>query len=281
MEGGDFDAFEVTLAAAVYRDERLIADLQSGQKIHALYGAEMYQAEYDDVLDSGTQYGRAKNAFFGSLYGAQDTKLAETLGITEEEVSGGRERFEARYPGVGAAQARIAEAFCSMRQPGGLGTRVEWHEPHNYVESLFGFRRFFTLENSICRALFEMAQQPPPSFGASRARVKRRERLQTQGGATQSALYGAAFQIQARNLRAAGNHQIQSSGAHICKRLQRTIWDQQPAGVHPWKVQPLNVHDEVLCPTDEPLADVVAGVVESFRGDVPLISMDWGVKASW
>ena len=278
LDGGDFDGFEVTLAAAVYGDDQLIADLESGQKIHALYGSSMYEMDYDDVKAAEDLYGRAKNAFFGSLYGAQDPKLAETLGLSLDQVAGGRERFQARYPGVGRAQREVADRFCSMRQPGGIGTVVQWHEPADYIESLFGFRRYFTLENKICRALFDLGQEPPPEWRELKFKVTRREgRRQTPGGATASALYGAAFGIQARNLRAAANHEIQASGAQITKRLQRRVWDRQPAGVNAWIVQPMNVHDEVLAPRRRglDLQPVVEGVIEEFRPRVPLLSMAW------
>jgi len=94
-----------------------------------------------------------------------------------------------------------------------------------------------------------------------------------------SALYGAAFQMQAANMRAAANHEIQSPGAQITKRVQRKIWDLQPVGVHDWLVALMNVHDEILCvnhPTmPDTIADVVRMAVESFRSQVPLIGMEW------
>ena len=74
----------------------------------------------------------------------------------------------------------------------------------------------------------------------------RRDRVQTAGGAVASALYGAAFQMQAANMRAAANHEIQSPGAEITKSVQRRLWDLQPAGVHPLRLAPLNVHDELM-----------------------------------
>ena len=63
-----------------------------------------------------------------------------------------------------------------MRQPAGVGSAVIWHEPAEFVESFLKFRRYFTLENTIAKA-----------------------RIQTAGGAVSSALYGAAFGIQAAN----------------------------------------------------------------------------------
>lgn len=169
--------------------------------------------------------------------------------------------------------------FSALRQPKGLGTMVEWHDPAEYIESMFGFPRFFTLENKICKALFELAQSPPREWKALKIKTTRRDREQTVMGACQSALYGSAFAIQSSNIRAAANHEIQSSGAQVTKEVQRKIWDIQPAGVHDWIVQPMNVHDEIMCPTSPEYVDAVRdrvnATVESFRPKVPLIEMEW------
>jgi hypothetical protein len=278
LDGGDFDAFEVTLAAAAYGDEQLTEDLHLGKKIHALYGSSMFGLDYDEVKGDPDKYSRSKNAFFATIYGAQEPKIAATLGLSVEDVAEGTARMVERYPGVGRARAKVADSFCSMRQPSGIGTAVEWHDPAEYIESLFGFRRWFTLENKLCRALFDLAQDPPSDFRVfSRIKVSRRAgRVQTPGGAAQSALYAAAFNIQARAMRAAANHVIQSSGAQITKALQVRLWGFQPAGVHPWRITLMNVHDEILaCHGGLVLGDAVGEVVESYRPAVPLIKMAW------
>jgi DNA polymerase I-like protein with 3'-5' exonuclease and polymerase domains len=99
-------------------------------------------------------------------------------------------------------------------------------------------------------------------------------------------LYAAAFGMQAATMRAAANHEIQSSGATITKMVQRQIWELQPAGGHRWFVEPMNIHDEIMCVTEPSLVDRVADVVnqavESVRDKVPLIKMDWKKSlASW
>jgi hypothetical protein len=278
LDGGDFDAFEVSILEACAADPALREAIQSGKKFHAVFGAELYGASYDEILADVDRYTRAKSAVFASVYGAQIPKVADVLGLPVEQTEAGYERFMARYPGVRREQQLVFDSFCSMRQPGGLGTRVEWHEPQDSIESLFGFKRSFALENRVAHALFELAQNVPSDWRRLKAKVSRRkERTQTAGGAVMSALYGAAFQIQAKNMRAAGNHRIQSTGAQITKRLQRRIWDEQPAGVHPWKVSPLNIHDEVMCPRAEgvDLRPVVADVLDFYRPTVPLIAMEW------
>ena len=105
-------------------------------------------------------------------------------------------------------------------------------------------------------------------------------------GAVASALFGAAFQIQAANQRAATNHEIQSPGGQITKAVQRLIWDLQPAGVHPLYVAPMNIHDELMCVTHpeyvDRVADVVKTCVEHYRELVPLLGMTWNKEmANW
>lgn len=314
FRGGDFAGFEVVLADAAYDDAELRNDLltcdkcggkmqsnngppictdcgsKDGKKIHALLGIHFFpHLDYKGIKASKGQemdyYERSKHGVFALLYGGNADTLARKVGIPLEDGQKGERRFMLRYPGVAKARTKIFDSFCSMRQPGGIGSRVEWHEPAEYIESLFGFRRYFTLENLICKTLFQLANKPPEEWKKYKMPVIRRDRVQTAGGALQSALYAAAFGIQASNMRAAANHVIQSSGAQITKDVQRHIWDLQPTGVNPWIVQPCNVHDEVLCPTSpayvEKVDATVHETVESYRSKVPLIVMEWGPMTTW
>ena len=213
------------------------------------------------------------------IYGGNENTLQQKLGVNIETATDAFNSFAKKYPGVGKARKKIHDDFCSMRQPGGIGTKVEWHDPAPFVESMLGFRRYFTLENDICRILFNLAENPPKEWQKVKLKVTRRDREQTASGAVRSALFAAAFAIQAANMRAASNHQIQSTGAQITKNLERQIWDIQPTGVGVWRVKPMNVHDEVMTVTKpEYVAQVhtvVDNCVESFRPTIPLIKMEW------
>jgi hypothetical protein len=289
--GGDFSGFEVTLAEACYNDPDLRTDLQSGKKIHALFGVHVFpDMTYEEILATeGTKddrYTRCKQAVFAMFYGGEGFTLKDRLGVDIETADKAYDAFCKRYKQVGVARKKVFDMFCSMRQPGGLGGRVEWHTPSDYIESMFGFRRYFNLENKICKALYDLSSRPPREWANLKIRVTRRDRTQTASGAVQSALYGAAFSLQASNMRAAANHVIQSSGAQITKLVQRKIWDVQPFGINEWRVQPMNIHDEIMCPTMPPYIDEVAvivkEVVESIRPKVPLVKMDWQKKLeSW
>jgi hypothetical protein len=282
LSGGDFDAFEVVLAEADYQCDKLRADLLAGKKIHGLFAEELFGIPYEQVMATAkttNHYTDGKRGIFLNLYGGTPEGMAQKLGIPEDTAIKASEGFAKRYPGVGRARKRIFEQFCSMRQPGGIGSQVIWHEPAESIESLLGFKRYFTLENKVCKALFKLGENPPKAWEHVRIKVKRRDRLQTAAGACRSAMFAAAFAVQASNMRAAANHRIQSSGAQITKAVQRKIWDLQPIGVAQWVVQPLNIHDEIHVAqrpeTVDQVATVVHNEVESYRERVPLIKMEW------
>lgn len=289
--GGDFDSFEVVLADAAYNDPKLRAALQQGKSIHALFGCKLFPDQtYESIMKSkGTAddyYTISKSSVFAMIYGGDDKTLTGKYKVDPEIAKQAYDEFLKDYPEVGKSRQIIFDSFCSMRQPR-PGGRVEWHEPAEYIESLQGFRRYFKLENEICRALFNLGETPPKAWTDLKIKCVRTEgRNQFVGGAVRSALFGAAFAIQAAAMRAAANHVIQSSGATITKRVQRRVWDFQPTGVHKWMVIPCNIHDEILTPCRPEIAEAVKAAVydtiEGFRQQVPLISMEWKIgMRSW
>jgi hypothetical protein len=287
--GGDFESFEVVIADAVFDDPKLRSDLQNGKKIHALFAESLWpDLSYDDIMATkGTEddkYSKGKQGVFSQIYGGDENTLVSRLNIGKEEAHAASENWMLRYPGIKRYQNKIKEMFCSMRQPGGIGSKVIWHEPAEKIEGLTGFPRFFTLENRIARALFDLGENPPAEWLKLSHKVTRRDREQTIGNAVRSALFGAAFGIQNAVMRAAGNHVIQNTGAIINKMLQCKLWELQPAGVHEWQIQPMNVHDELMAPTRKHLVptirQIVTELVESFRALVPLIQIDWSDKLS-
>lgn len=284
LSGGDFDAFEVTIACAAYDDETLEEELKSGKKIHVLFAEMMFpDSSYEDILESkGTDndmYGKGKAGVFGDMYGGDWNTLVNRLGMEEEHAKQTTENWRNKYKGAARYRDEMHDRFASMKQPGGIGTRIQWHEPDEYVETLNGFKRYFTYENKICKMLFELANDPPKSWTICNQVVVRRDRQQTASGAARSAVFAAAFNVQAKNLRAAINHVIQGTGAKITKQVQRRIWDLQPPGVHPLQVKLMNVHDELLCVHRKELTsrirEIVLDTVDEDRTIVPLLDITW------
>lgn len=286
--GGDFESFEVCIAEAVFACPSLRKALLSGKKIHAMFGMELFPGKtYEEICASKSKkdgskidmYDKGKKGVFLIFYGGDDHTIVVKLGIAPEIASPAFESFYAKHPEIETFQLGVQKDFGCLEQKGGIGTKVEWVEPKDFAESFLGFKRFFTLENKIAKTLYELAQSVPKEWRSVKIKVMRRDRIQTAAGAVSSALYGAAFGIASRNVRAAKNHYIQSPGAQITKATQRKIWDLQPSGVSKFIVRPANVHDEFLCPTAksyEPKVEaVVRASVESYRPKIPLIEIDW------
>lgn len=294
LNGGDFSGFEVSIADAVYGDPTLHSELLSGKKMHALFGAEMYGMSYDDILATADYnindpmgfYQRAKRGFFASLYGAEEDKLAQSMWLTKEEAAAGLLRFFQKYTVIQAKRLQTKIKFTALTQKE-MGGKIIWQEPDQYIESFLGFRRYFNLEISIIRNLYNLAQDPPPLLKelGSKIKVVRRDRIQSASGASMSAMYSVCFSLQNQMFRAAANHEMQSPGGELTKRLQYEIWSFQPVGVHKWYVMPLNMHDELETPTDKEISHLVKQRVKetvlSFRQYVPLIKMDFGTIKHW
>lgn len=322
--GGDFESFEVMIAIANYGDEQLMKDVttrfpcpvcegtgkamnkkkkviedcdecggkgDTTKKLHGLFAEALFPEEdYESILltkgEEEDLYTKGKQGVFSQMYGGNEATLMDRFSISKETALEATDRWMRRYPGIKKAQQKITNAFQSMRQPDGFGKRVYWHDPQEYVESMLGFRRYFTLENSIAKALFDLAEKPPKAWEGIKIKVTRRDREQWATGAVRSALFGAAFGIQGCNVRAATNHVIQSTGAQITKNLQRRLWELQPCGVHEFNLIPLNIHDEVHAPCKPEIAPAITAVVnecvEFYKPIVPLLSMAWGEKLnSW
>jgi hypothetical protein len=289
LDGGDFDAFEVSIADAVWVDPELHKALLSGKKIHALFGEQMYGLSYDKIMatseinisEPNGYYSRAKRGFFASLYLAQPLKIGKAMWLPTEEAEAGLRKFATTYAKIGESQRAIFDTHAAMSQPNGLGTQVVWKEPQKYVESFLGFRRYFEMEYSVIKALYELSNDPTQELldAGKGIKVQRRDRVQTAVGATRSALYGSAFNLQSSVIRSITNHQIQSPGGQITKHLQCNIWSLQPRGICEFVVMPMNMHDEVMCArrkeVKSELQKVVYDSVESYRDRVPLIGMKW------
>lgn len=289
LSGGDFDGYEVTIFIAAAGDETLEAEVRAGKKVHALFGMEFEDdLTYEDVINSKGQevdwYAMGKSGVFLKMFGGTAHTFVERIGLSMEQAERADTEFDIKYPGVGKYREKIERDHNALSQPDGIGKRVFWNDPKEYVESLNGHRRYYTYENMVMKELFDLANDVPASWKKLDFKVIRRDREQRAYNAVQSALFAAAFAIQGRVERTASNHIIQSTGAIETKEMQRAIWDLQPVGVHEILVMPLNIHDEVMCPNKIP--DEVANAVEArlveTRKIIPLAYIGWGKELeSW
>jgi hypothetical protein len=150
--GGDFDAFEVTLAAVVFDDDKLNVALKSGYKIHAGFAVRLFPGKtYEEILKTKGKdpdlYDKGKKGIFSIFYGGDENTHKNRLGVDLEVAAKAVRWLETEYNGIGRFGKFCLDHFGALRQPRGLGTKVEWHNPDPYAESFLGFRRYFTLEN--------------------------------------------------------------------------------------------------------------------------------------
>lgn len=282
--GGDFSSFEVTIMEAEYKDKQLREDLLSDRKIHAVLAQGLYDLTYEEAIADKEKYGLGKRGVFALAYGGDAGTISRKCHVSVDKANEGYNFFVKRYPGVAKSRIKTTNDHACLKQKEG-GGMVTWVEPKEYVESMLGFRRYFTTEYMICRKLYELASNPPKEWDIEREiKVQRREKLQTPLGSVRTALFATAFAISGSIVRAAVNHKIQSPGATITKELQAKLWELQPYGSNPWIIACMQVHDELLAvvPKDTSVRGIVDDFVIEWRDKVQLLNIEWKDKLdSW
>lgn len=293
--GGDFAAFEVVLYIAVSKDKKLESDvltevinpktgLKEKQKIHALFGTHCFpHMSYWEIVNNKDIYTRSKSGLFALIYGGNHRTLENRLSISESAAQNAYDGFLAAYPEARAERLRIEDEYSPVKES--EDGRYIWTGFKPDVESLFGFkRRFDQVEFPAEEILFHIMMNLPHEITRIEGEFMRHPdmenpRLQNVSGLVMSALLGTCFGIQGAVQRQSNNHQIQSSGAQITKKLQRRIWDLQPIGLRPWVVQPMQVHDEILVVTRDEYVSSIERIKEELldemRSVVPLIDIEW------
>jgi hypothetical protein len=301
--GGDASAFEVCLYQAVSQDENLYRDLTSfltdddgnfvldekGEKIpikiHARLGQQLYPGmSYLEVIKNKELYTRAKSAVFAILYGGVARTLEERLGVSLEIAERVLNDFLSLYPKAKELRLSIEESYTPLAQDQETG-RYHWRGCKEYVESLMGFRRYFNeVEIPTIRKLYDLCNNMPDYIrdieGTFTRNTKRGE--QSAGGVIMSAIFGAMFSMSGAMVRQSNNHQIQSTGAGLIKRLQRRFWEIQPVGMHRWENQVYQCHDELICITREEhiptILEIKDNFIKEYRSIAPLLDFDWTEK---
>ena len=310
---GDYSAFEVMIMNAIYEDPQLIEDSTAYRdcpfcggvgcnhedchdgkakiKLYGVGGALFFNKTYEEIMKTkgleGDQdlYGRSKSGVLALFYQGEAYTLGTRIGVGEEEGQAGYDRWRDRYTKMYAEIDKTNALYRALSQD--QATRmIDWQDPLEYAETLFGFKRWFTLEIKIMKALYDIGSNPPKEWASIKESVLRSDRPQSAMGAARSACFGAAFKIQGSMQRAAGNHRIQGTGAAVTKGLQCRLWELQPSGAHDWVIKPMNIHDEVPCVHKPELREEVKRRVDEYnkemRAQVPLLAMDWDSHAvSW
>lgn len=291
LSGGDAKSFEVVIMCKVYDDPTLNKEMAEGLKFHALFGSLIYECTYEEMLSKAwkDKYNRAKTIVFRKAYGGQDpAEFARIAGVSVEQYLRAEVVFEQKYPKVRESREAIQEDYRALKQLD-EGGKVTWDEPKEYVDSFKGFKRYYTAEIEVMRALFDLAQKLPQDMvdKGKHIKVMRRDKIQSASGATMSSLFGAAFAVQGQIERSASNHKIQSAGAEIIKELQADMIRKfQPRGIHSFMCVPFNIHDELQVVHDRTLTQEIEDYVRDFvkeeEKELPMFDMGWTKEgANW
>jgi len=123
----DFSSLEVYVQAVLTGCKQLIADLKSGLDLHVVRLAAKEHMEYDEVyaLCKGDKYDKewdykrtkAKTYSFQRAYGAGIAKIAESTGMSEEEVQALADAEDVRYPEISQYYEAITAEINANRVP--------------------------------------------------------------------------------------------------------------------------------------------------------------------
>ena len=281
LSAGDYSSQELAIAATTMNDERLMTDMENGKSLHGLFGAEAFETTYEDIVnnkDDG-RYGRSKGGVFAILYGGTFETVAKNMGIDIKIAEAAYNRMVAKYPQMGNTRKAVTERFSSMKiEADGHITYTE--VPEKFIESVFGFRRYFETDYVIQKVILDTIANMPKEWYDIKLKVERTEgRIQTMTGAIQSALTGAGFSVQNKIIRASNNHVIQSTGRHLTIGMQAAVWDIQPTGIHPFKLTLMSIHDELAVVHHEDITEQIKERIATKVAEqcevVPLTSIEW------
>ena len=286
LSAGDYASQELAIAATTMQDEDLMRDMGSGKSLHGLFAAELFNTTYEDIMankdEKNSRYLRGKSAVFLTLYGGTFETLARNCDVDVKQAEMAFNKMIQKYPMMGSTRKAITERFSSLKQ--GPDGHMSFRAPKEpYVESVFGFKRYFHTEYKIQKMIWSLVKNMPQEWQKITIKVQRdrknTNRLQTIAGATSSALYGTCFSIQNGIIRAANNHVIQSTGRTLTIGMQAAVWGLQPQGINPFVLTLMSIHDELATvsgPETVPLIEeVIVDKVEEQREYVPLTRIDW------
>ncbi len=310
LSAGDYASQELAIAATTMNDEVLMADMASGKSLHAIFGAEAYETSYEEIMAAkkiDKRFDKSKGGVYAILYGGTFKPVAGNMGIDIKIAEGAYNHLCAKYPKMAETRQAVTERFSSMKQDS--EGKIKYVDPaEKFVESVFGFRRYFDTEYAIQKMILDIINKMPKSLKEAGkvetqvervierphparrdtawfpnivyVKVERTEgRLQTISGAICSAMYGAGFSIQNQIIRASNNHVIQSTGRHLTMGIQAEVWKIQPQGIHEFVLTLMSIHDELAVVSDINVVPIIREAleqkVEEQRETVPLTSIDW------
>jgi len=288
---GDWSNYEVVIAAEVYEDNQLKADLDEGISLHSMGCVEfdprvrklgVSYEEFEVGRKHNLQWANwrkdMKRVIFGSFYFCTATSVANSLGVTEHEAQEILDRLYSRYQKMGEYRRKIERDFITADT-----TNWSEHSVSRMKRSLVdltGFERRWDFEADMASVMWELGCSKKIRSGLSGSVVRSVQKgVQSIDMAITSACLGSALAIQAAVSRQAGNMRIQATGASINKMLQARIWNKL-------RVPTLNIHDENLPPHHpnfnwSSYSGVIEEFVEEKRSLIPRLKFDYAQTERW
>jgi len=297
---GDWEQFEIGIAAALYPDAAMQEDLDHGVDAHSMNAVLMSPegkawAEKNgltDILAAAKAFKKAakvpespeeslrkrmKGVSFELNYMGTGRKAAETMGVSFEEMEKMLESYYQRYQGFAAYRKRL-EAETQTAD-------TEKWDPRSVarmareVTDITGFTMRWNFEAAVAEALWELGCKGIRTGLYNRLTRSVEKGVQTIDGAVKSALLGGALTLQQAVTRQRGNALIQASGSSINKLLQAQLWDEH-------RIPSLSCHDECVFPrhpnfSDEKVRAVITSVETHWRRKIKSLKFDYKPCEHW
>jgi len=285
--GGDFDALEITIAAAAYHDEQLQADLDAGIDLHSMTATMLPEARtagytYEQIRDGHKakdpvfirlrQTGKTLN--FSIIYGAAYVRIAEVIGGSDIEAKEVLRRFFDRYEGIAQFRAEAEKKFCTADTD--CWQKASVSRMQEEITDLLGFTRRFTFEREVADRVWRLGRGKFSTGVLGHVIRTQSKGHQSIDNAVRSALLGAAIAIQQAVFRQACNSPVQSVGANLTKILMSDLWNF-------YRIPLLNIHDELISTTaPTPAMQTSTGIfLKYFRRKVKSLNIQMKPISIW
>jgi len=133
----DYSQIELRVVACLAGDTTMIEAFSNGIDIHTKTAAEIFNTELDKVTKNQRRI--AKTVNFGVLYGMSPYGLSQALSISQEDAAKYINKYFETHTGI--------KKYCE--------DTALYAKKNGYVETLFGFKRYFTNLNSPFRNVAE------------------------------------------------------------------------------------------------------------------------------
>jgi DNA polymerase I len=147
--GMDHSQLEIRVLGQMSRDRLLIQLLQSGEDIHSAVGHELTGIPIEKIKSDRETRTAIKGIHFGIIYGLSPKALYFKLKIEAAERG---EKFTMTEEEVTALYNKYFQKFKRVKKF--LDDMVEFAVEHEYVETMFGFRREISIAGEEDRATF-------------------------------------------------------------------------------------------------------------------------------